>query len=534
MEKYTKIGRIIDVDSKRFTAMVSLLDNSGVLENVEWRSPAISTWKGAGFVSIPLINSYCCVELVGGSGLATATIVSFSPYAGGSPLYPTSSISPFGEGGRSSGANTGDQDFSSGRPRNLLPGDTLLMGTLGEAAGVLSGGVALLRASELSQIQAIAQEDIVRVISRNLQMFSDAGEIENLSREGHIFSHESVAFSVPEGRESKYRLRVAKGASAGFASSSGIDEQEEALYAIRLNEISEDSGEVPVADIVISKSGAIQLRSAKEVKSEVVQITSAGVTAIPRPPMFKEGETSSALLDTAKDHSVLITKIDNSDTLVKSLEVPEGVLEIPAAPGGTVYAGTTVELSAKVVEDVYDDKFNNFLRHRYHLTTSEPPGLQIDPSDTLIVEEESEVSLGEVETPVGDTLEATGSWKVTHRFIKDTPSTSTHKGEATTGQDLYELATATVLSVIHQTSDGEIHLQDNEKSSIDMQKGNISIKCKGTAHIDCDELKVTSKKTNWSNTDTVSWSMGKSSVLQGKVISRTFKEDKSKGLISHN
>lgn len=70
-------------------------------------------------------------------------------------------------------------DVASYRPgaTDLMPGDKIIMGNLGNFLGILSGGLSILRASKLAQIILNKAGDLVQVISRRATIISDFGEV---------------------------------------------------------------------------------------------------------------------------------------------------------------------------------------------------------------------------------------------------------------------------------------------------------------------------------------------------------------------
>jgi hypothetical protein len=178
-------------------------------------------------------------------------------------------------------------------------------------------------------------------------------------------------------------------------------------------------------------------------------------------------------------------------------------------------------------------------------------------------EPSSEVPVAEVCFDVNGGLQVRSATEIKSEIIKSTVDgfaalvngvvgepgeTSSHGGAEAKDQDLYDHKGAEVHSVIHQTAKGEIHIQDNNRSSIDLQSGHISIKCDKTFHVKCSEFKVDSETTNWTNTKTVVWAQGTDTTFQGKNMLHDFTSDTRKassitdeggtvaatGAISHN
>lgn len=412
-----RLGRIVDVNPATYTATVVFLGGSGYAADVPWSSSSLSAYRGAGSVHLPSIDSYCTVQMNYVGGVANPIIVSNSPKIGAKSLFKSSEIFGTEEGGTHSDASSSSKsvDYRTDRPKDMLPGDHFLTGELGEAVGVGVGGIAMLRASELCQILALQQEDLLRTIARNQQNFSDMGESEVSNVEGEIFYHEYGSNTEKESRHEKFRLRVNKMKGSGKKPTSGSTDMPETenLYFIQVNQIlnpDEPEKEVPMAEICVDIDGGLLVRSGGEIKSEIVQSTVDGFSAL-------------------------------------------------------------------------------------------TGGIAGEPS----------------------------------------PVTGTHSGTETKNQDKYDNGGAEVHSVIHQTKTGDIHIQDTNGSSIDLQKGNISVKCDKTFHLVCSEFKAESETTIWTNTKTVNWAQGKSSIFQGKNITHDFQNDvrnakniNDNGTVNHN
>lgn len=135
------------------------------------------------------------------------------------------------------------RDFSSGRPRDIMAGDKVLRTEEGAELSLLRGGLARLKASPLAQIVLGRLKDFVRVIARNLQIWTDFGEINFTHTEegkvgmhikgGALFSDEthpdSDAFTVniwagtcPGGDTERFRIQVTD-SSGGNEVSVGFD-----------------------------------------------------------------------------------------------------------------------------------------------------------------------------------------------------------------------------------------------------------------------------------------------------------------------
>lgn len=81
---------------------------------------------------------------------------------------------------------TGRQDYRGGMPADLLPGDWARVGSQGNLVAVLEGGTTVLKASELSKVIANSVGDLLQLIGRNTDLYSDFGEIRFRNQDGRV------------------------------------------------------------------------------------------------------------------------------------------------------------------------------------------------------------------------------------------------------------------------------------------------------------------------------------------------------------
>jgi hypothetical protein len=99
---------------------------------------------------------------------------------------PVSEISDVGGNsveGASEITNNGNYRLA-GEPRDVIPGDWVQRGELGNQLAVLGGGTTILRGGPLSQVRAHLIEDLVEVIARNYRQVTDMGEFSITNNNG--------------------------------------------------------------------------------------------------------------------------------------------------------------------------------------------------------------------------------------------------------------------------------------------------------------------------------------------------------------
>jgi hypothetical protein len=125
-----------------------------------------------------------------------------STFGGSDPIYKKLTDESYSYAGNSTG--------------DLMPGDHLLTTKDGNAIGVLEGGVALFRASELCQILGIRYNDLLRFVSRNFEHFTDFGTISVKNASGTTSYVIEGAASFGDALSKKYGLRIDLGGTGNM------------------------------------------------------------------------------------------------------------------------------------------------------------------------------------------------------------------------------------------------------------------------------------------------------------------------------
>jgi hypothetical protein len=87
------------------------------------------------------------------------------------------SIHPQGKASGNDLIPTNRPDYRGPRPKDILPGDWLRVGTQGNLIAVLEGGTNILRSSFNAQVVTSREKDLVKIHGRNVDIFSDFGEL---------------------------------------------------------------------------------------------------------------------------------------------------------------------------------------------------------------------------------------------------------------------------------------------------------------------------------------------------------------------
>lgn len=107
-------------------------------------------------------------------------------------------------------------DFSGISYDDLLPGDKVMSTKDGNAIGVLEGGVVVLKASELCQIVGVRYDDLMRIVSRNFEHFTDFGNVIVRNRAGKVSYIVEGSDSQSSARMGKINVRMSMGSEGGL------------------------------------------------------------------------------------------------------------------------------------------------------------------------------------------------------------------------------------------------------------------------------------------------------------------------------
>jgi len=81
-------------------------------------------------------------------------------------------------------AGVGSGNERGNFPKDVVPGDHIELGDLGQMMGTLSGGVVVVKANELAQIIATQARNLLRLVGQNFQLYTGAGSLEFVTDEG--------------------------------------------------------------------------------------------------------------------------------------------------------------------------------------------------------------------------------------------------------------------------------------------------------------------------------------------------------------
>jgi hypothetical protein len=118
-------------------------------------------------------------------------------------------------------------------PKDVLPGDALQVGDLGQMIGLLSGGVVVVKANELAQIIASQARNLLRLVGQNFQLYTGAGVLDFVTDEGKTSMLRRVGADYePESSpdSENYRIRCELGHDGELVDFRVTDGKGRALY----------------------------------------------------------------------------------------------------------------------------------------------------------------------------------------------------------------------------------------------------------------------------------------------------------------
>lgn len=166
-------AKVLNVDIKRGVCRC-VTDNGHMLTNVRWGYP-LGQHKERGDNSHPVPEERVVLVKVAGEHVIFMST--------GAPQVLDSTVRASINRGRGASdfhdrfnQSNGDANLrrEGSSPSEMVPGDKVFTGDRGGLFGLLRGGTFIAKASALSQLIISKLDDLIRIVSRNYEMFSDA------------------------------------------------------------------------------------------------------------------------------------------------------------------------------------------------------------------------------------------------------------------------------------------------------------------------------------------------------------------------
>ena len=225
-------GVITDVNSKEYVCHVKVFDphiNRGyAVDNVPFlsRSLSVNTWSGE--IEMPERNTICFVIEFNNQHYILDIVPTkhvldefTAPINKSLSLTHTDSqdyTPQFGSHIKSAENNPVKRKFISGsrvnRPHDALPGDKFWKTREGAFFGLLRGGVVVAKVHEFCQFMLNRIDAIARLVSRNVQIFTDTGRVDILNDKGNTNISVKVGKTYLNNKNEDFTVRLDVGAMA--------------------------------------------------------------------------------------------------------------------------------------------------------------------------------------------------------------------------------------------------------------------------------------------------------------------------------
>lgn len=332
---------VTNVDPIRFTCSVKTTRGQ-LLDSITWLLPTGGS-GGTGAHFSPnvgdqvLLNTSLGYPLIIGCmprpGLPRTDLTSIS----GSPL-------PVDTGNATSMKN--GYTANPNKPSDFVPGDHIHTNDSGGALGILANGTVIARASALAQILISKFDDIVRIVARNFEKFTDFGQQTIANVGGRMYEFMGWDRNFLNSSQGIYELQDVIGDVAAGVTLQGNPMSGATLPAkdsrVRQYSLTDDSGHNLMVELLdnlgdrtttVYQGGTPANNTSTEIQAQSYTITTVG-----------GGVTASI---TITPTSILINYNNVGEILMNSSEV------------NVNYQGAVVNLSANGVQNTFNGHFLN-------------------------------------------------------------------------------------------------------------------------------------------------------------------------------
>lgn len=197
-------GIVVQVDVLRKMCRVKTLRGQN-LDQVQWTNSSGGSSR-AGSRESPSLGDRVVIEYGLGYPLITGYLDRFQSDDNTFPLHIDSGSTLVDTGNYSSagGAIVGDAN----KPGDILSGDKILTSEGGGFIGALRAGTVILRSSRLAQVIISKLDDVVKVVSRNWEHYTDVCSdiVKNLR--GRVYRYTGYSNSYAEAKNEAYRYHL--------------------------------------------------------------------------------------------------------------------------------------------------------------------------------------------------------------------------------------------------------------------------------------------------------------------------------------
>ena len=197
---------VLSVDPLRFACSVKTI-NGKIFQDVRWLLPT-GGFTESGFHFTPNIQDRVLISTSLGYPLILGCIPRIGTYSGETESV-TGASSTIDLGSNSS--LEGVASANPSKPGDFVPGDFMYTARGGALVAVLASGIAILKASSLSQIVLSKFEGLVRLVTRNYQRFSDSSSRVSTNMRGRLYEWFGSDWDITHNRQSNERYQEVYG-----------------------------------------------------------------------------------------------------------------------------------------------------------------------------------------------------------------------------------------------------------------------------------------------------------------------------------
>lgn len=193
-------GVVIEVDPKSRLCKVKTITGRN-LTNVRVLMPLGGSTR-AGVRLTPMIGDAVFLSL----GLGSPVIIGYLPKIQSSDELGVLSVSdnaPLVDTG-DFGIPSAETALDTNKPKDVVPGDQIHTTPGGGLLGLLRGGSMVLRSSRLSEIFLSKLQDLVRVVSRNFEHFTDVSSTVFRNFKNRVYRYSGYSNSAADSRIERY------------------------------------------------------------------------------------------------------------------------------------------------------------------------------------------------------------------------------------------------------------------------------------------------------------------------------------------
>jgi hypothetical protein len=197
---------VLSVDPIRFMCSVKTINNK-IMQEVRWLLPT-GGFTESGMHFTPNIQDRVLVSTSLGYPLILGCIPRLGAYAGETSSATGAEPSPdMGTDSEVSGAAMNNPS----KPADFSTGDFMFTARGGALLGVLTSGIAILKASSLAQIVMSRYDGLVRIVGRNYQRFSDVSSRVAANMRGRLYEWFGMDWDITKNQSGQERYQEVYG-----------------------------------------------------------------------------------------------------------------------------------------------------------------------------------------------------------------------------------------------------------------------------------------------------------------------------------